>query len=376
MPGNPTNPDLFGRVAKNHPLCSNALVKPVNLILATFLLGSSSVSTADVVPTLSTKSLVDRADLIVVGKIERVQENGTGNITFSGVNYASQDYAADISVDETVKGDPVPRRFVFTFSVPSADEWGNVARGSLLPSTYRVIFLNKTAAGYRFTSPYSPSIPASPKPCGPDWQVQLGEDAYHKVLQRLLNLLCTDSSSESKQSALFVLNWNEDSSAAPFLKAALNLTGVRSNPILRMSIVSDLLHWKDSSVLALAEADLFDQSVQSPFFPKSNLVLAMSSLDPQISIPMLARVLKLPQPEERVAAARFLEYTNSQAALDVLLFALDDPDRQVQFAVMQSLGNLTNQHQWRPNSIDSDSLWEAYIKHWREFEKQTKAAAQ
>jgi hypothetical protein len=347
----------------------------VNLILATFLLGSSSVS-ADVVPTLSAKSLVDRADLTVVGKIERVQENGTGNITFSGVNYPSQDYEADISVDETVKGDLVPRRFVLTFSVPSADEWGNVARGSLLPSTYRVIFLNKTAAGYRFTSPYSPSIPASPKPCGPDWQVQLGEDAYHKVLQRLLNLLCTDSSSESKQSALFVLNWNEDSSAAPFLKAALNLTGVRSNPILRMSIVSDLLHWKDSSVLALAEADLFDQSVQSPFFPKSNLVLAMSSLDPQISIPMLARVLKLPQPEERVAAARFLEYTNSQAALDVLLFALDDPDRQVQFAVMQSLGNLTNQHQWRPNSIDSDSLWEAYIKHWREFEKQTKAAAQ
>jgi hypothetical protein len=111
-------------------------VKPVNLILATFLLGSSSVS-ADVVPTLSAKSLVDRADLIVVGKIERVQEDGTGNITFSGVNYPSKDYEVDISVDETVKGDPVSRRFVLTFSVPSADEWGNVARGSLLPSTHR-----------------------------------------------------------------------------------------------------------------------------------------------------------------------------------------------------------------------------------------------
>lgn len=349
-------------------------MKSVNLIVATFLLGASFVS-ADLVPTLSTKSLVDRADLIVVGKIERVEENEAGNITFSGVNYPSQYYSADVSVDETVKGGPVPRRFVFTFSVPSADEWGNVARGSLLPNTYRVIFLNKTAAGYRFTSPYSPAIPASPKPCGPDWQVKLEADAYHRVLQRLLNLLCTDSSSELKQSALSVLNWNEDSSAAPFLKAALNLPGVGSNPNLRMSIVSDLLHWKDSSVLPLAEADLFDQSVQSPFFPKSNLVLAVSSLDPQISIPLLARVLKLPEPDERVAAARFLEYTNSQAALDVLLSALDDPDRQVQFAVMQSLGNLTDQHQWRPNSIDSDSHWDACIRHWREFEKQTKTAA-
>ena len=91
------------------------------------------------------------------------------------------------------------------------------------------------------------------------------------------------------------------------------------------------------------------QSSLSVFF------LLGSSLDPQISIPLLARVLKLPQPDESVAAARFLEYTNSQAALDVLLSALDDPDRQVQFAVMQSRGNLTNQHQWRPNSIDSDS---------------------
>src|SRR4029077_4200822 len=111
-------------------------------------------------------------------------------------------------------------------------------------------------------------------------------------------------------------------------------------------------------------------------FPKSNLALAVSSLDPQISIPLLARVLKLPQPEETVAPARFLEYTSSQAALDVLLSALDDPDRQVQFAIMQSLGNLTNQHQWRPDSIDSDSHWDACINHWREFEKQSRTVAQ
>jgi hypothetical protein len=70
-----------------------------------------------------------------------------------------------------------------------------------------------------------------------------------------------------------------------------------------MSIVSDLLQWKDSSVLPLAEEDLFDQTVRSPFFPKSGLVLAISSLEPQISVPLLARVLKLPEPEERVAAA-------------------------------------------------------------------------
>jgi HEAT repeat protein len=135
-----------------------------------------------------------------------------------------------------------------------------------------------------------------------------------------------------------------------------------------MSIVSSLLHWRDFSVLPLAEQDLFDQSVQSSFFPKSNLVLAASSLEPQVSVPLLARMLKSPEPEDRVAAARFLEYTNSQTALSVLLSALDDPNHEVQFAVMQSLGNLTNQHQWRPNTTDVDSHWNACIQHWREFE--------
>ena len=115
--------------------------------------------------------------------------------------------------------------------------------------------------------------------------------------------------------------------------------------------------------------------MQSVFFPKSNLVLAVSGLEPKISIPLLARVLKMPEPDERGAAARFLEYTNSQDAVGVLLSDLDDPDREVQFAVMQSLGNLTNQRQWRPNTIDTDSHWEACIAHWRDFEKQTKRVA-
>lgn len=355
-------------MAENPVLCSNnRVVRFLNLAFVTLVLITTSV-VADIAPTLSTKSLANSAELIIVGKVERVQETGSGDITYNGVNYPRRDYAADISIDEMIKGEPLPHRFILSFSTPSTDAWGNVAQGGLLPNTYRVIFLNKTPSGYKFVSPYSPSLPGSPKPCGPNWQVQLGEDAYHKVLQRLLDLLCTDSTSEEKQSALFVLNWTEDSSAAPFLKAALNLPDVKSNPTLRMSIVSDLLHWKDLSVLPLAEEDLFDQSVRSPFFPKSNLVLAISSLEPQTSVPLLARVLKLPQPEERVAAARFLEYTNSEMALDILLSALDDPDRGVQFAVMQSLGNLTNQHWWRPRTLAPDSHWNVCIEHWREFE--------
>jgi hypothetical protein len=342
------------------------------LTLVAFTLGIGIVcARARPGPSLSIKSLVDPADLIIAGKVERVLQTGTGSIELNGVDYTRLDFQAEMRVDETIKGEPAPLSFTFSYSTPAVDSVGNVAEGSLAPNTYRVVFLKKTATGYAFVSPYFTSIPAAVKSCGPNWQVKLGEDAYHKVLQRLLDLLCTDSASEEKQSALFVLNWTEDSSAALFLKVALSLPSVKSNPTLRMSIVCDLLHWKDLSVLPLAEEDLFDQSVRSSFYPKSNLVLAISSLEPQISVPLLARVLQSQGQEDRLAAARFLQYTNSQTALPVLLSALDDSDRQVQFAVMQSLGNLTKQYQWRPgNTDDSDPDWGACVEHWREFEAQ------
>jgi HEAT repeat protein len=201
----------------------------------------------------------------------------------------------------------------------------------------------------------------------------LGEDAYHKVLQRVLNVLCTISSPEEKRVALSSLNWNQDSSAAPFLKAALNLPQIKSDPVLRISVLSALLEWKDLSVLPLAEDELFRPSQPSEGYLR-NLILAMSSLDPRISVPLLSRALKLPDPDVRGAAAQFLQYTKSESALDSLLSALDDPDRNVQFAVMQSLGNVTRQYKWRPHTdtTESDPLWIACIQHWREFGAQRK----
>jgi hypothetical protein len=322
---------------------------------------------AEITPTLSIERLTESSDLIIAGKIERVRETGSGLILLNGTEYARRDFQADIQVGETLKGTSAPTRFTFTYSTPGADEVGSVAERNLVADAYRVVFLKKTASGFVFASPYYPSIAAASKSCGAGWRVHLGDDAYRRVLQRLLELLCTDSTDGEKRSALFALDWDQDSAAAPFLKAVLGLPNVRTDPTLRMAIVSYLLHWRDLNVLPLAEQDLFDQSVQTSTFPKSNLVQAISSLEPKISIPILARVLKSPEPEDRVAAARFLEYTNSQNALSVLLSDLDDPNHEVQFAVMQSLGNLTNQYQWRPNTVDPDSQWNACVQHWREF---------
>jgi hypothetical protein len=78
---------------------------------------------ADLAPALSTRSLAKSADLIIVGKIERIQQTGSGDIAYSGVNYPRRDYVADISVDEMIKGEPLPHEFILSFSTPSTDAW-------------------------------------------------------------------------------------------------------------------------------------------------------------------------------------------------------------------------------------------------------------
>ena len=51
------------------------------------------------VPGLSIKGLVDAADLIIAGKVERVQQTGTGSVELNGVDYARLDFQAEMRVD-------------------------------------------------------------------------------------------------------------------------------------------------------------------------------------------------------------------------------------------------------------------------------------
>jgi len=326
-------------------------------------------------PGPSIRTLVKSADLIIAGRVERVQQTGVGSIELHGRDYARVDFKVEMSVEETINGEPSPFQFTFSYSNPGMDYVGNVAEGGLTANSYQIVFLKKAATGYAFVSPFFPSLPATPNSCGPSWQIQSDEDPYNRVMQRMLNLLCTASNRDEKRAALWNLNSYEDSSAAPLLKAALSVPENSSDDVIKSTLLSDLLMWNDLSVLPTAEDELFLPSQQIEGYLKSNLLIAISHLDSQISVPLLTRALRLAEPDARVGAARFLEYTKSETALDSLLSDLDDLDRNVQFAVMQSLGNLTGQHDWRPHTdtTEADPFWTACIIHWREFGAQRKA---
>jgi hypothetical protein len=151
----------------------------------------------ELMPGLSTGELVESSDLIVVGRVERVQQTGAGEAMFHEHTYARRDFRGEITVDQIIKGDSVSSNFILSYSTPAMGRFGDVAEEGLIAKSYRIVFLKKTPSGYAFASPYYPSLPASPMACGPDWD--LGQDAYHKVLQRVLNVLCTRSGTDEKR---------------------------------------------------------------------------------------------------------------------------------------------------------------------------------
>jgi len=60
--------------------------------------------------------LVDSSDLVIVGSISRVQTIGGGTVTFGDRVYDRLDFRAEIEVQKTFKGQPVPRQFVLDYS--------------------------------------------------------------------------------------------------------------------------------------------------------------------------------------------------------------------------------------------------------------------
>ena len=134
---------------------------------------------------------------------------------------------------------------------------------------------------------------------------------------------------------------------------------------VRPNLVAALLRNQYDPAIALAEHELFDHETTSSLNVRLNLLYGLQGVNPSKSVPLLARALRLPESEFRQVAARALQSTESDSAINPLLLALNDPDRDVQFCVMQSLGYLNHELEWRPHGTEKDAFWDECIAHWQ-----------
>jgi hypothetical protein len=84
--------------------------------VATLVLGLG-IAWAELTPGPSIKGLIDQSDLILTGKVERVEEIAETSVKLQSSTYRRRVFQATISVNETIKGE-VPHRISFLIIPP------------------------------------------------------------------------------------------------------------------------------------------------------------------------------------------------------------------------------------------------------------------
>jgi HEAT repeat protein len=203
--------------------------------------------------------------------------------------------------------------------------------------------------------------------CAPDASSNgRSPDPLSRVLSRLTDaIFSTNVSEQDKAEAIRQLGAVDTDAVIPALRTFIASDVGRQNEFLRTEALVALFNRKDESVVGFAESELLSGTAS---YWKSNLLFALTrTVPPSRSIPILAEALSLLGPEMRTSAAVAIYQTDSPEGIRPLLQALDDPDPQVAFAVMQGLGNLSKHYDWRPKSTEPNADWFRCLNYWRDF---------
>ena len=149
-----------------------------------------------------------------------------------------------------------------------------------------------------------------------------------------------------------------------------------SNPDLRDMAIFTLLRLKDASYLPMAREEILRAANESGTDGDAdNLVLAITQEFPgSESVGVLKAGAKARSAQLRRTIAYAARSTRSPSAIPILLPLVDDPDDEVAWNAMHSLGELTNHLDWRPKSKESEE-WQRCLGLWHSFSTSPTSAA-
>lgn len=348
---------------------SNAARFSVTAVICSWsLLVSLSVARAQVVHDLP--KLINSSDVVAVAQVTGVNQTGSGTVDVPGAQTIPAHFrVAALHLKEILKGAPASTDIAVRYTILySPGGWGGgvpqgyTIRDTLIPNSTRLVFLRGISDHYEFTNGSYPSFV-----CAPDASSNgRSPDPLSRVLSRLTDaIFSTNVSEQDKAEAIRQLGAVDTDAVIPALRTFIASDVGRQNEFLRTEALVALLNHKDESVVGFAESELLSGTVS---YWKSNFLFALTrAVPPSRSIPILAEALALPGPEMRTSAAVAIYQTDSPEGIRPLLQALDDPDPQVAFAVMQGLGNLTKHYGWRPKSTEPNADWFRCLNYWRDF---------
>jgi hypothetical protein len=289
-------------------------------------------SAAVIGPPLDVKDLIGRADLIVVGEVQRIRKNPQketyqlGNLTVEATRFV-----ATLSVDQVLKGDKGVTSVDCTYLVPDTKTFVGVRR--LEEKSYRLVFLKRDGSAWEVVSRAYPSLPAVSINSVPSTGVS---QAVGHALAAVIDSAAVGF--DQKQLALEALATVDGIDLRSLLSGALT----DSNADLRLSAAATLMRAGDASGLLIAEKVLLARDPGASKAVLAQAAAAVSETGRDVNaLPALGRLLKAPDIRTRQSAAMALRAARSPAAVQSLVLALNDEDLEVQYSAVMGLAELT-----------------------------------
>jgi hypothetical protein len=303
--------------------------------------------------------LCRRADVIVVGECQSIQERGPTEIVEDGARYPARLVVVQVKVERVLKGSAGPT-VSYAFKVPTAPVMDFTVPSATL-GQFGVFFLIRRGAQFELASPNFPLVPAAPgAPEAPG-------DVLDRVAAEVAHVVESPAAERTKEQAVALLAALGTKSAT---EALMTFTADRDVNIA-LGAMGVLLARNEISYLPDAARLLLSSN---PAIHEENRDATAAAIgygvkDPR-AIPVLVHLLQSDDMAIRRGAAAALRNTGSPAAAGPLAQALYDPDRDVRYYAVVGLGEITGQNEWTPSVDNFNKNEQRFLNHWREWARE------
>lgn len=292
-----------------------------------------------IVEPIDLERLTNNADLIIIGRVNSISNQGR--------------LIATLSLDKVVKGEADSRTVdvEFSASVPSA-----YAR--IQPQLFGMFFLKQNAdERYQLLDPVYPAVIA------PANAVLTNEQGVDRTVNVVGQVLLTARAAEDRRVAVGVLSSARADRATELLRHGAKDKDV----VVRMQAISALLNRDDIETLEIAERTLLNPPAGTDPYLLDNISAALEGIKDPRAIPALQRLLQSSNSHTRQGAVSALRQMRVMEAVEGLVIALGDNDRDVRYEAVIGLAELTGQNQWAPSIGKFESDEQHYLDHWKEW---------
>jgi hypothetical protein len=288
---------------------------------------------------LDLERLTNNADLIIIGHVNLISNAGRATAT--------------LGIDKVVKGDADGRTVDFEF-FPNHPSFVRIQ-----PELFGMFFLkwNEAGRGYRILDPTYPAVIA------PGNAVLSKEGGLERTVNVVGQVLLTSRAAEDRRVAVSVLRGALTDRATELLRQGAK----DRDSVVRMQSISALLNRNDIETLAIAERTLLNPPAGTEPYLLDNISAALEGIKDPRAIPALQRLLQSSNSRTRHGAVSALRQMHVNEAVEGLVIALGDNNRDVRYEGVIGLAELTRQNQWAPDTESFASDEQKYLNHWKEW---------